>query len=198
MTETYDTQSLRQYQDSKPDSDDIERFKIISKYCFGDVLDAGCGSGFLKNYLNKDIINSYIGLDIDGKIDIHGSVYDLPFKNESFDIVTILEVLEHLEHPIAVLKEVVRVSKMRVIISVPNPWNINQIISLITRNHNIMEPNHINLFGDNEIERLCGRVGLRIAKKERFNIFVPLLRRLIPIKSRFGLWNIYVCEKRRE
>ncbi|MCK4734787.1 MAG: hypothetical protein KAT65_20200 [Methanophagales archaeon] len=64
-----------------------------------------------------------------------------------------------------------------------------------TRNHNIMEPNHINLFGDNEIERLCERVGLKIVKKERFYILMPILRKLIPIKSRFGQWNIYVCEK---
>jgi len=198
MPKAYDTQSLNQYQDLKPASDDRERFKIISKYCVGDVLDAGCGSGLLKNYLNKDRINSYIGLDVDGKIDIHGSVYDLPFKNESFDTVTTLEVLEHLEHPIDALKEVVRVSKRRVIISVPNPWNINQIISLITRNHNIMEPNHVNLFGDNEIERLCERVGIKIVKKERFYILTPILRKLIPIKSRFGQWSIYVCEKRHE
>jgi 2-polyprenyl-3-methyl-5-hydroxy-6-metoxy-1,4-benzoquinol methylase len=195
MPKAYDTQSLKQYQHLKPSSDDVLRFKIISKYCVGDVLDAGCGSGLLKNHLNKDRINSYTGLDVDGKIDIHGSVYDLPFKNESFDTVTILEVLEHLEHPIAALREVVRVSRRRVVISVPNPWNMNQIVSLITRNHNIMEPNHINLFGDNEIGRLCERVGLKIVKKERFYILMPILRKLIPIKSKFGQWNIYVCEK---
>lgn len=198
MVKTYDTQSLKQYQDLKPTSDDILRFKIVSKYCFGNILDAGCGSGLLKHYLNEDKVSNYVGLDVDGKIDIHGSVYYLPFKNESFDTVTILEVLEHLEHPMAALKEVVRVSKRRVVVSVPNPWNINQIISLIAHGHNIMEPNHINLFGDNEIERLCERAGLKILKKERFYILMPILRKLIPIKSKFGQWNIYVCEKRRE
>ena len=50
MSKNYDTQSLKQYQGSKPASDDRERFKIIAKYCVGDVLDAGCGSGVLKNY----------------------------------------------------------------------------------------------------------------------------------------------------
>ena len=80
MTKEYDVHSLKQHQswDSK---DDIYRFKVIFEYCFGDVLDVGCGLGLLKNYLDIDNskVNKYIGLDVDGKIDVHGSVYDLPF-----------------------------------------------------------------------------------------------------------------------
>ena len=49
-----------------------------------------------------------------------GSVYELPYKDNSFDLVICTEVLEHLEEPAKALKEILRVSKKYLIISVPN------------------------------------------------------------------------------
>lgn len=197
MVFTNDKHSLNQYQDLQPEKDDISRFISVAKYCCGRTLDVGCGVGALKNYLSKDLSNEYTSLDTDGYVDVRGSAYNLPFKSNSFDTVTILEVLEHLERPIDALGEVARVSNKRVIISIPNPWNINQIASLIAHNSNIYEPNHVNLFGDNEIACLCNRVGLKVQRKECTYIRLPFFQKLIPVKSRFGQWNIYVCKKER-
>lgn len=97
------------------------------------VLDAGCGEGFT---LNKLMLNK-IGQNIEGveyskeAIDLgnklfpkakikQGSIYELPYKDRSFDLVVCTEVLEHLENPAKALKEIVRVSKKNLIISVPN------------------------------------------------------------------------------
>lgn len=33
----------------------------------------------------------------------------LPFEDESFEVVTMLAVLEHLNHPLAIIKEIRRV-----------------------------------------------------------------------------------------
>lgn len=87
---SYDIHSIQQYKDSNS-KDDVYRFELISKHCFGDVLDVGCGLGLLKNYFDKSKVNKYIGLDVAGKIDVYGSVYDLPFKDEIFDTVVMSE-----------------------------------------------------------------------------------------------------------
>lgn len=97
------------------------------------VLDAGCGEGFS---LNKLITNN-IGEELEGienskeaislgkklfpkaKIKL-GSVYDLPFETNYFDLVLCTEVLEHLENPQEALLEIIRVSKKNIILSVPN------------------------------------------------------------------------------
>lgn len=64
-----------------------------------------------------------IGVDIKpGKgTDVVASVYELPFKDEEFDIVLCCSVLEHLEDPRKAIAEMMRVLKPkgRIIVSVP-------------------------------------------------------------------------------
>lgn len=100
------------------------------------ILDAGCGEGFtIKNLSNNGIGEVLIGVEqspeviamakkINPGIKIKkGSVYSLPFKARSFDLVICTEVLEHLEQPEKALRELLRVSKRNVVVSVPNePW----------------------------------------------------------------------------
>jgi len=195
MKPNLDEKSLKQYQSRAPEKGDKIRYQTIATFCEGTILDVGCGTGDLSRYLNPAVVMEYVGMDTDGIVDVHGSIYHLPFKDRSFDTVIISEVLEHLEQPANALRELARVSKKRIIITVPNPWNLKQILSLVFRNHNIMEPNHINLFGDNEIERLCERAGLSVEKIERFFISLPHISYYIPIRSRFGEWNCYLCMK---
>lgn len=97
------------------------------------ILDAGCGEGFTMNTLTKNRIGDKIeGVEYSkdaillGKklfpnlIFKKGSAYDLPYKDNSFDLVVCTEVLEHLTEPSRVLKEILRVSKRYILISVPN------------------------------------------------------------------------------
>ncbi len=58
---------------------------------------------------------------------ILGDIYYLPFKENLFDRIACIEVLEHLIKPNNALKEIIRVAKKetRVVITVPNllyPW----------------------------------------------------------------------------
>ena len=48
--------------------------------------------------------------------------HKLPFENESFDIVTMLAVLEHLSYPEDILKEINRILRKdgRLVLTVPS------------------------------------------------------------------------------
>lgn len=93
------------------------------------LLDVGCGNGFFTYYLAK-LIN-VTGLDFSKqmlKINPHhkliqGEAENLPFNNDSFDIVFCSDLLHHLNEPIKVIVEMRRVAKNYVIISEPNRNN---------------------------------------------------------------------------
>jgi len=197
MNKRYDVHSLNQYQNINT-KDDIYRFKVISEYCFGDVLDVGCGLGLLKNYLDIDNskVNKYIGLDVDGKIDVHGSVYDLPFKDEIFDTVVMSEVLEHLEHPLDALREVKRVCKSRIILTVPNPYSVQQLYTIFVHRYSLECENHILAFSDGEINRICHRLNLKLERKIPMKFREPLFHKYLPIKTKlFASYSIYLIRK---
>lgn len=87
------------------------------------VLEVGIGNGFVSDYLKKRRIN-VVALDIDERLDPDcvGSVLDLPFLCDSFEIVACFEVLEHLPYedfPRA-LSELYRVSNSHVVLSLPD------------------------------------------------------------------------------
>lgn len=97
------------------------------------ILDVGCGEGFTLEKLRKAKIGKKLeGVDfLDRAIELgkkehpklklkQGSIYDLKYKDNSFDLVICSEVLEHIDDPEKGLQELVRVSKKYVLLSVPN------------------------------------------------------------------------------
>lgn len=55
-----------------------------------------------------------------------GDAHHLPFPTAGFDLVIAIEVLEHVEHPRAVLREIERVTRRDVLVSVPREpiWRV--------------------------------------------------------------------------
>jgi len=88
------------------------------------IADIGCGAGFLTNYLAGDFKNVY-GLDassstlkIAAKKDetnsVHytnGNAYQLPYADESMDVVCAMDFLEHVDSPKKIIEECSRVLK---------------------------------------------------------------------------------------
>ncbi len=74
--------------------------------------------------LFSDKIN-YTGVDISlGKgVDVVSDGENLPFENNSFDLVLCLETLEHAKHPWLVAKEIKRVVKKSGTIIISTPFN---------------------------------------------------------------------------
>lgn len=94
--------------------------------CRGRLLDIGCGDKPFKPFI-EGIVDEYIGLEHPdspnniSQADIFGSADDLPFSENSFDTVLLIQVLEHVEEPGIVLSEIQRVLKPggKLIIAVP-------------------------------------------------------------------------------
>jgi len=65
-----------------------------------------------KNSVHRTLLNNkkYISIDIvAGKnVDLVADVHDLPFENESFDLIMCVEVLEHLRNPARAINEMFR------------------------------------------------------------------------------------------
>jgi SAM-dependent methyltransferase len=95
------------------------------------VLDAGCGEGEtiarLRDVLGDrvaaiDILEECVAFTSDRLpfVDVRqASVYELPFEDASFDLVLSLEVLEHLDSPATALRELGRVARRDLVLSVP-------------------------------------------------------------------------------
>lgn len=96
------------------------------------LLDAGCGRGTLARMLNRNF--HYTGIDISQKalqqasrvyhqtecVDINAQ--PMPFADNSFDLVTALDIIEHVFDPRYLLHEIYRVLKPggEVILTTPN------------------------------------------------------------------------------
>jgi len=87
------------------------------------TLEIGIGNSFVSNYLKKAGLN-IITLDINEKLSprVVGNIFNIPFKDASFDVVACFEIFEHLpyENFQKELLEVFRVSKNFVLLSLPD------------------------------------------------------------------------------
>jgi ubiquinone/menaquinone biosynthesis C-methylase UbiE len=89
------------------------------------ILDVGCGKNF--NFLKRFFGKKYFGLDLisykkKNFINHNINSKKLPFKNNSVPNVICTDVLEHVDNPHLLLKELFRISSETVIVSLPNNW----------------------------------------------------------------------------
>src|SRR3954451_18040920 len=88
--------------------------EISAKYFRGRLVDIGCGAKPYADML-KRFTSEHVGVDHDesphgkSRIDRIGTAYQIPVPSETFDCALCTAVLEHLEEPMAALRECFRV-----------------------------------------------------------------------------------------
>lgn len=122
----------------------ILRYKKTAEFVNknGKLLDIGARGAEFKTYVSPEV--DYNALDLYDKKEIcflkkrgikakRGVIEKIPFKNNSFDIIVLTEIIEHLPNPGIALKEVKRVLKKDgiVIVSVPNGELVRRIYRAI-------------------------------------------------------------------
>ena len=102
------------------------------------VLDVGCRDTVLRRYLSKDIL--YSGVDLfqnqDGTVDhVQDFVDGLPIKSGSWDVVTALDVVEHVDDVEAAMRELWRVTGKHLIVILPNLAHASYRLSFLLKGH---------------------------------------------------------------
>ncbi len=157
----------------------IDRFHHLLMAKIGAVapasfLDAGCGEGFVTEIIAQQFPGMPItGFDFNAPsvelaraknpgvtFDV-ASIYELPYRDNQFDAVGCFEVLEHLHEPRQAIRELARVSKRAVIVSVPHePW-FSTMNAARGKNHDQRprgsDPDHRNLWTRKAFEAFIGK-----------------------------------------
>jgi len=132
------------------------------------VLDVGCGNGsFLNSLLNR---YQTVGLDFTKESlkhvrtnKVYGDISELPFGAQSFDLVTCLEVLEHLSYETfcKALEQLQRVARKYIIISVPNNEDLNYALVICPVCRCCYNAHrHVRSFGPGNLKTLLHRFQL--------------------------------------
>lgn len=160
------------------------KIELIRKYHpkAKSVLDIGAGLGGFAAICRG---NGYevTGIEmVKNQVEIAKSVFDIELKNMSFesfqkennktyDIVMLHHVLEHLQHPIKILKEVKSTMDKNsiLLIEVPNQFfNLKQIINKFLGRTILKYPNnpyhHIYFFSPRTLQLVVERAGFKIIR----------------------------------
>lgn len=139
-----------------------ELYKLIELYVNKDskILDVGCALGgflgFLKEKGHKelygiDVIEEYVELSNNKNIEV-GSVYDIPFDDNFFDVIVLDHVLEHLVDLKSVIKELKRVLSREgfLLIGLPDASRYDNMIFWFTIREHVQhfDLEHLDLLFD--------------------------------------------------
>lgn len=184
------------------------------------ILDAGCGEGVLvENFRLQGYQIEGLDLNYESKYVLHGSVLEMPYDSETFDLVLLLDVFEHLAYgdQTKALTEIKRVLTKGglFIASIPNLAHFNSRFQMVFRgqlDRSDIETNHIGERPLCENRALIQQVGFQINQIKGVTLTVPYLyRRIIcrcPARFRWlhdfmepiatpslAMINIFVCRK---
>jgi len=156
-----------------------KRFDAVRPFLKGRVLDFGCGSGGLAEYVSSD---KYLGIDIDNesvskakvRFPSHKFLNALPENNEKFDTISLLAVIEHVSDPVALLNKLTTYlsanEHAKLVITTPHPsleWihTIGASLGLFSKHAN---EEHESLLDRNQLVLVGKKAGLKLEIYKRF------------------------------
>lgn len=164
--------------------------KLLNKYLNYNkniILDAGCGTGagilYLKNF------GTVYGIDLSpiavkfckqrGIKKIRtGDVSKLPYKNNFFDLVCLMDVIEHVSKDSLVIKEAYRILKPGGLLLTTIP-----ALPFINSNHDYAQ-GHFRRYSKSHIEKILSERKFKNIKISYFNFFLSPIIILIRISSK--------------
>lgn len=183
------------------------------------VLDVGCGRGGVTRELKRRYPGiSCIGLDVfvDPDFD-YSSVFDdfqrvdlnlegLPIDISKFDLIILLDVLEHLSDPGRTLDQIRMAAKSgcKILISLPNFHYYSNLFSIIRsgrfeyQDAGILDRTHLRFFGYQDAKELI-ETRFHILDTLAFNPFENIKSKIIRkiFGKAYGAYqNIFLCEQR--
>lgn len=153
------------------------------KKSVGSLLDIGTADALMLSSLQKRFnIKNAVGIDLTKELLeknknknlklLQADCLNLPFKNNSFDVVTAIAVIEHVASPSRLLKEVHRVLKKDgiVILTSPDPfWD--SIADRFVYKSDV--GGHVETFNLNTLRRYLKKQGFKTINAEKF-MFSPI------------------------
>jgi len=170
---------------------------VCKGYTFNTVLEVGAGDGsILKLLSEQDFAPGYDAVEIsDSGVELIKTAgiknlrsvqefdgYKLPFGDDSFDLIILSHVLEHVEHERLLLRELKRVAKM-VVIEVPRDYKAG----VDARIKHFLAYGHINVYTPTSLRYLL--------QTEGFEVVADLTSMIEPEVTRF---NTYINQKKNK
>ena len=150
------------------------RLNLIQKYKKqGKLLDIGCSIGTFLDIARKKGWDTF-GIDLSKasidyctkelKLNVkQGKLEDIKFPSNSFDVVIMSDLLEHVPNPIATLKEANRILKKEGLLFITTP-DIGSITAKLMRTRwvHLKPREHIYYFTPKTIERILSKTGFKL------------------------------------
>ena len=130
--------------------------KELKKESHVSFLDVGCGS----KRISRAVGATTVDIDRRNAPDVVGYICHLPIRTDSFDIVSAFEVIEHIHNDEKALLELKRVSRNKVVLTLPNADRHNLPFHLIRKKRGFMSENHKREYTINQTLQLISKVGL--------------------------------------
>ncbi len=147
-----------------------KRLELIKKYSSDldhkSLLDVGATSDVFFRFLNKTGVGVNISeravqyMKDKGIEAFVGNAEDLQFGDNSFDYLFCFETIEHLENPVRSLRELKRVAKEAIFITIPNVRKTN--LCTFEFKDRGMHRWHFLEFNKEDFKRILSRVGLKV------------------------------------
>lgn len=164
----------------------------------GRLLEVGCAHGFLLDHLRSlgyrvsGVEVSPLAADYAGntlKLDVRrGSLASAGFESGTFDVVMMLDVLEHLHRPGEALREAGRILRPEGVLLVQCPWELThweEVMEAFLRGRKTgcivpdAVPAHLYFFSPRTLEAMLGEGGFRVVRRESGN-YGAIRRRMKP------------------